>query len=194
MPVRRLTDWRIRANEMSATKIAKRYAQGLFDLALEQDRLGPVRSDLQVLFRLIDESAEFARFLQDPLVTPERCAGILRELFADKVEPLVYKNILFLVHKRRISYLQGICTAFDDLYNAHKRILPILIIAAKPITDSHKADIATRLHAKFDHTIQSSVRIDASLLGGLKIIIGDQVFDHSLETQLNRFRKNVIGA
>lgn len=179
---------------MSASKIAKRYAKGIFDLALEQDRLEAVRTDLQSLYRLIGESADFAGFLEDPLLTPERRSDVLRALFADKVEVLVYKTILFLENKRRIGYLREICAAFEELYNGHRRILPVLIVSAKPIPDEQKGNIAAKLGAKFQQAIQTVVRVDASLLGGVKIVIGDLVLDYSLETQLHRLRKNILAA
>ena len=179
---------------MAKTKTAKRYAKALFDLALETGRLDRIWGDLTSLSQIIQDSVELVHFLEDPLLSAHRKRSILIELFEDKLDRLTFQFIVFLVDKKRITLLQPCCTAFDDLYYKYKGILRVSIISAKPLSDKHTASIDNKLKEKFQKEIESCVIVDPKLLGGFRIIVGDQVLDFSLQTQLQRIKQNIIRA
>ena len=179
---------------MAKTKVARRYAKALFDLALEKGRLDSVWDDLGSLHSIIQESVKLSHFLQDPLLPVERKSSIFSILLKDKLDTLSFQFVLFLVEKKRINLLQACCVSFDELYYDYKGILKVSIISAKELSAVQIDAINNNLKANFDKKIESSVVVNPSLLGGFKIIVGDQVLDFSLGTQLQRIKHNIINA
>ena len=177
---------------MAETKIARRYAKALFDLADDTHRLDRVWDDLKSLLSLTQESVELDHFLQDPLLSIERKTSIFSTMLRDKIDSLTFQFVLFLVEKKRIGLLEQCCIAFDELYYEFKGILKVAIISAKEMGSDEVESINQKLKANFDKEIESKVRVNPALLGGFRIIVGDQVLDFSLETQLQRIKKNII--
>ena len=179
---------------MAKIRIARRYAKALFDLADDSNQLDRVWDDLKSLSSITKESAELAHFLQDPLLSTERKTVIFSTMLKDKLDALTLKFVLFLVEKKRIGLLQHCCTAFDDLYYLNRGILKVAIISAMEMGTDQINSIKQKLKEKFQKEIESHVSINPSLLGGFKVIVGDQVLDFTLETQLQRIKKNIISA
>ena len=163
-------------------------------MAEDSDRLDRVSDDLRSLRAIMQESTELAHFLEDPLLSTERKTSIFSALLQDKLEPLTFQFVLFLIEKKRIDLLQHCCTAFDDLYYDYKGILKVAIISSREMGADQIEAINQRLKEKFHKEIESHVSVNPSLLGGFKIVVGDQVLDFSLETQLQRIKQNIISA
>ncbi len=179
---------------MANIKVSRRYAKALFDLTIETGNLDRVWDDLKSLNQIIQDSFELTHFLEDPLLSAERKSSILAILLKDKLDRLTYQFVVFLVEKKRITLLQPCCAAFDDLYYQHNEILRVSIISAKALSDEQTVSINSKLKAKFNKKIESCVIVDPELLGGFRIIIGDRVFDFSLQTQLQKIKQNIISA
>ena len=179
---------------MAALTVAKRYAKAMFELASEVKQLDPVHRDLQGLGELIRGSVEVVHFLEDPLMSAERRSAVLRSLFESKLEPVVFRFLLFLEEKKRLTLLESICSIFDELYHEHKGIVRVKIISTMPLTDDQLHQIETNLNRKCGKSVESEVVIDPSLLGGFRIVIEDEVLDFSLQTQLDRVKYSIINA
>ena len=177
---------------MAEIQTAKRYSKALFDLAAEQDQLDLIREDLANVEKFLKESVDLSRFLQDPLLPQEKKKSIFEMLFKDKIDALTLRFILFLIEKNRSGIISQCCIAFESLYFDFKGILQVKILAAKNLTKDQLASIKTKLKEKLNKEIETDLLLDSKLLGGFKIIIGDQVFDFSLKTQLLKIKQNII--
>ena len=177
---------------MAETKTAKRYSKALFDLAIELDRLDLIKDDLANLGTFLEESTELSRFLVDPLLPLKKKESIFKELFTSKIDPLALRFILFLIEKKRIDLLQKCCGTFETLYLEFKGILRVRVFAAKNLTKDQLASIKTRLKEKLKKEIEIDLLLDSKLLGGFKIVVGDQVYDFSLKAQLQKIKHSII--
>jgi F-type H+-transporting ATPase subunit delta len=179
---------------MAQSKASKRYSRALFDLAQERGRLDQVFGDCRSLRELIAQSAEVEAFLENPLIATERRRVVLEKLFKERLDVLSFQFLLFLDEKDRLNLLAQICDYFEDFYYELKRILKVKVVSARALTAEHVAAISERLKVRFDREIDSQVSLDATLLGGFRVIVGDQVLDYSLQTQLLEFNQKVIHA
>ena len=175
-------------------KAAKRYAKALFDFSIEQDKLEGIRSDLADLQRLHRGSTEFARFVADPLISPEKRRGVLEELLSGRADPQTLHFLYFLDDRGRLDLLHEMCSIFDQFYHAHRGILKVKIIAASALSSEQISQIKQRLYARFEQEIEAEVELDPKLLGGFKVRIGDTIYDYSIATQLDLLRKQLINA
>lgn len=179
---------------MKTAAASLRYAKALFGLARDQDALEPVHEDMRALAALLEDSPVFARFTEDPRISPENRGQALDALFRDEAHSLTLRFLAFLDAKDRLDVLPGICRDFASLYRDHRGILLVRITAASALTPDQTAAIEARLHDKFGKQIQSTVHVDPALLGGFKIQAGDTIQDHSIATQLNVLKHKLIHA
>jgi len=174
--------------------IAKRYAQALFDLSIKTNESETVSHDLLKIEKLINESDEFATFLHNPVIPLETRQTILDDILKNKVEPLSRRFILFLNVKNRLDLLGDVCQVFEKLYLELNEILRVKITSSTALDDGQVGEISKHLKSRLQKNIEPTVINDPSILGGIKIQDGDTIYDYSLSTQLEQFKKNLIKA
>lgn len=174
--------------------IVKRYAQALFDLSCKTNECETVSCDLLKIQKLINESDEFVTFLHNPVIPLETRQTILEGILKNKVKPLSRRFILFLNIKNRLDLLSDICQVFEKLYLELNEIVRVKITSSMTINDGQVNEISKHLKSRLKKNIEPAVLNDPSLLGGIKIQEGDTIYDYSLSTQLEQFKKNLIRA
>ncbi len=172
-------------------KIAKRYAWIIFDLAEEGGSLAKISDDLAALRQAITQSPALGHFLSSPSIPGERRETILQELFAEKIQDLTFRFLFLLSQKNRLPLLSGICAAFEDLYLEHEEILKVGVTSARALDAARLNAISTKLKNKFRKEIQLEQIIDPNILGGVRLQIGDTIYDYSITTQLVRFQNRI---
>jgi F-type H+-transporting ATPase subunit delta len=177
---------------MSATKVARRYARAVFQLASERDAGDAVRADCQALERMLKDSAEFAGVVQSPVLPPAEQQRVLRGLLDGHAHPLTLQFLCFLAQKGRLVHLGAICTMYETLYCDRNGILKAMVTSTVALTPEQTQSIHTRLEQRFQRTIEADSRVDPSLLGGFKVSIGDTILDFTIQAQLARLRRQCM--
>jgi len=174
--------------------ITKRYTQALFGLSEDSKKRDVVYRDLKKVKELIGNSNDLEGFLSNPTVTTQQRKNILIQVFKNKVDPLTFKFINFLEHKNRLNFLKDICSAFETTYLESKNILKIQITSSIKLKSIQVKEIQKQLGTRLKKDIEPQVDIDPTILGGIKIQDGDTVYDYSIHTQLQEFRRNLVKA
>jgi F-type H+-transporting ATPase subunit delta len=177
---------------MYAPRVARRYAQTLFELADEKKSLDAVASELKDLQAVLSGSKELRDFVRNPVLTKDFKRQILRSLFEKRLDPFLFNFLLFLVDKRRLNTIQGICEVFDALYLKHKNIADVEITSAFPMDEGQVEAITKKLQDKFRKEVRSHVSVDPALIGGVKLKTEDMIYDFSFKTQLEKFRQGIL--
>jgi F-type H+-transporting ATPase subunit delta len=176
---------------MVATKVAKRYAQALFELADEKKLLDDVARELGELRQCLGVSQELRNFIADPVLTPDQKKQVLRSLFNKQLNEFVLNFLLFLVDKRRLNLIDEIAKIFNKSYLEYKNIADVEIISAFPMDKKQVQSICQKIQAKFKKDVRSHVTTDADLIGGFKLRTQNLIYDFSFKTQLERFRQSI---
>lgn len=172
--------------------IAKRYAKALFDLSCETKECEAVSRDLLKIQNLINESEEFVNFLNNPVIPLKTRQSILKDILKNKVTTLSQKFILFLNLKNRLNVLGDVCQIFEKLYLELSEVLRVKITSSMTLNNSQVMEISKHLKSRLKKDIEPQVFTDPSILGGIKIQDGDTIYDYSLATQLEQFKKNLM--
>lgn len=175
---------------MSNQIISARYAQSFFDLAKEENLLQEAKDDMSLIGRTCEENKILDTIFNNPNVTTGKKRGIVRDLFAPKVNNLTLQFLLLLIDKRRVVLLRDIAQQFGNIYNQYKGIKVALLITAKPIDKALKEKIRAQLAGFFFCSIDLQEKIDTSVLGGFKVMIEDKYYDATLANQLTELRKS----
>jgi F-type H+-transporting ATPase subunit delta len=174
---------------------AARYAQALYNLAFDQNALDDVVAQMQNLGQLIDESADFRRLLESPLIDLNQArAAVFAVLGSYGFGKIVHDFVGVVTLNRRLALLRAIVTAFADLVAAKRGVITATVTTAHPISDVQEQQIRARLIESGYGQVQIVKRVDTSLLGGMVLRIGARLYDTSLKSRLQRLQYAMKGA
>jgi F-type H+-transporting ATPase subunit delta len=163
--------------------IARPYAVAAYKLGKEQKALAKW-SEMLSFATSVANDAKMQAYINDPKVLASDLQAAFLKVCGDKLNVNAQNLIKVLVEYGRMSILPAISAAFEELKAQDEGVLEASIIAASKPSDAEVKDLVKRLEAKFGKKIDAKVSVDAELIGGMKIIVGDTVIDASVKGQL----------
>ena len=115
-------------------------------------------------------------------------------LITDESHPATLRFIRFLVSRGRLDQLGGVCAVLEQRICEDAGILKVKITSAHELTDAQLDAMKEKLGTRHGQQIEAEVQVDAALIGGFKIQIGDTIQDFSIATKLEQFEQQVINA
>jgi len=168
-------------------EVARRYAIALYQLAAEQEAVGPTEDELRVVVDETTGTREISRYLAHPLVSRERKTEFVRVVFPDLSERL--RNLFgLLIRNRRESYLDLIHAEFLAARASAEGMIPVCVTTARPLSDEERDRLTTNLEQALKQRVRLEERIDEGLLGGARIETDGRVIDGSLRARLDGLR------
>lgn len=177
---------------MKSSKVAERYARALFNLASEQKSLDAVVADSQAVKESIGSSAELRAFLVNPIFKKEEKDSILKSVFEGRVQPLFLNFLMFLVERSRLDILGQIIDEFIAIHLTSIGTMNVVIRTERAIDPPLMEKLLAKLQERSGKKIQADVIIDPELLGGFKVLMGDEVYDSSFKSQLRKYQESAI--
>ncbi|MFT4062208.1 MAG: ATP synthase F1 subunit delta [Edaphocola sp.] len=175
---------------MQNPRLAARYAKSLLDIALEQNNLEAIKADMEYIAKICAESRDFELMLVSPIIKGSKKEAIIKAVLGNNIQPTTRSFINLLINKGREVFLPEIAGAFAGQYRSYKKIVPVKLVTAAAIGDSLKKMIADKVAASVnDDKIELDTSIDASLIGGFTLEVGDKFFDASIKRNLNDIKK-----
>lgn len=177
------------ADETKATDAGQRYAQSLFELTIEGNQLAKVEADLKSLKAMYADSADLRRLVASPAFSAQDKARGLAAIAAKAgFQPLTSKFVGLVASNGRAGDLMGAITAFSEMSARHRGVVSAEVISATALTDAQLAGVQAALASALGKTPELSTRVDASLLGGVKVRVGSRLFDASLRSKLDSLK------
>lgn len=163
--------------------IARPYAVAAYKLGKEQKALSKW-SEMLVFATQVANDVKMKAYINDPKVIASDLQTTFLKVCGDNLNVHAQNLIKVLVEYGRMSVLPAISAAFEELKAQDEGVLETqIIVAAKPSAAEVK-DLIARLEVKFGKKIEATVSVDAEIIGGIKIIVGDTVIDASVKGQL----------
>ncbi|MGV2288473.1 F0F1 ATP synthase subunit delta [Trinickia sp. YCB016] len=164
--------------------IARPYAEALFRVA--------EGGDVGAWSTLVQELAQVARLPEvlsiaaSPKVSRTQVGDLLLAAVKSptKDTPQAKNFVQMLIDNHRLSLLPEIATQFEELKNAREGAADALIVSAFPLEGEQLNDLVASLERKFKRKLKPSVEVDASLIGGVRVTVGDEVLDTSVRARL----------
>jgi F-type H+-transporting ATPase subunit delta len=181
--------------ESKPDAVATMYARSLFELAYEQggqERSESIGGEIEDIVELARSNASFSEFLASRVLGVEARDESLRKIFGGRTSPLVLHFLQLLNRKGRLNHLPPIVAAYDQIVQEHFGRIEVDVLTATPIDDQQLSLIREKLSAALGKQPVLHPYTDASMLGGLKLRIGDQLVDASVATRLANMRQRLI--
>ena len=175
---------------MPNPRLATRYAKSLIGLAIERGQLEEAFADMKWLQAVCKSNRDFVNLLRSPIINADTKKKILAAVTAGKISELTTAFNNLLVTKGRESNLPEIITAFINAYKEQKNIHTVTLTTAAPINDAMKNAIVDQVRKSGGfQNIELEEKVDADLIGGFVLQVGDQLIDASIAYDLRAIAK-----
>ena len=164
--------------------VARPYAEALFRVAQSGDMAAwsEVVSELTQL----GEHADLQAFASNPSVTQAQLADTIAALVKTPLSAEAKNFIAMLIENRRMTLLPEIGAQFMVLKNAQEGAADADIQSAFEMSQAQVAELLASLEKKFGRKLNPSVTVDPSLIGGVRVVVGDEVLDTSVRARLQQ--------
>lgn len=177
---------------MIAQQVAKKYSTALFRLVREKGLIDIADEQFGGLDDLIKRDESLLQFLLAPHILDQRKVALVRDVFGPRLEPLFLEFIMVLIEKHRIGYLHQIIEALRALVDEERGIIEAQVTTAVPMTDEIRQRLIGRLARKTGKTIELKEKVDAAILGGMIVILRDQIIDGSISHNLALLKEELM--
>ncbi|MBN1339232.1 MAG: ATP synthase F1 subunit delta [Bacteroidales bacterium] len=174
---------------MKGTLISNRYAKALFELALENNLLDPVKDDMESMLAVCRENKGFTALLRSPVIKTDKKLSILTGIFKNHFSDLSFRFIVLITKKGREYYLQGIAEQYIAMYREHNNIVSATLTSAADVDDKIRDKVTSTLRKYTKAKIELTEEVDPALIGGFILTFGDRQYDASLIRQIKRLKK-----
>ncbi|WP_077215061.1 F0F1 ATP synthase subunit delta [Bacillus dakarensis] len=178
---------------MSGSTVAKRYATALFQIAKEQQILDAVENELRVVKQVVANNAELNVVLKSPKLTVDKKKEILKQAFGN-VQTSVLNTLMILIDRHREGLISDVVDQFIEFANDERGIAEATVYTIRPLTEEESQALSSSFAAKVGKkSLRINNIVDSNLLGGVKIRIGNRIFDGSLSGKLERLERQLLG-
>lgn len=178
---------------MTGSMVAKRYALALFQIARERQLFEKVEEDLRVVKEVLFVNDDLKAVLKSPKLSKGKKKEILSEAFAT-VDTVVLNTLMLLVDRHREDEMIGVAEEFIELANEERGIAEAVVYSIRPLNDAEKEALSSSFAAKVGKkSLQIENIVDSDLLGGVKLRIGNRIYDGSLRGKLDRLERKLLG-
>ena len=171
--------------------VAARYAEAVLELAYKSgaDQAQKILADLNSVNQIIVAEKDLGLVLSHPSVPAAEKKKLLVDLFSNNVDDLTMRLLELLLDKRRMAILPTIAEQYLKPLNSRNNIETARLTSAESLSAESVNSIKTKLAAKLGRVLELDVSVDASLIGGIVLTVGDQVIDGSLKGKLQSLEK-----
>jgi F-type H+-transporting ATPase subunit delta len=169
---------------------ARRYAEAIFEIAERDGNVEKWLEQLHTVAAAVSDDAVI-RGLEDPNVPIERRLAALDSALGPDAIPQMRNLLPLIVRRRRVEMLPHIAREFRRLYNKQAGIMEATATSATPLDEQELGALRSRLEEMTGGKIELETRVDASLLGGVQVRLGDLLIDGSVRGRLERLRNRL---
>lgn len=174
--------------------LAGRYASALFGLARDERQIDAVGRSLDSLDRALADSPDLAALVASPMVSREEAGKALAAVGGSlKLDPITANFLGVLARNGRKSALKDIIRYFRRLAADHRGETTAEVVTAHPLKDDQVAALKAQLRSRAGRDVAIDPTVDPAILGGIKIKMGSQMIDASIQTKLNRLATAMKG-
>ncbi len=172
---------------------ARVYAEALFDVAKKQGKLDAVRDELAQFVEAVDANRELQIFFFSPYFSSaEKVAGLKRAVSDADAELVNFLELL--IEKQRMPEIFRIRRQLDELWKQENRRIDVTVTSAVTLEPAVVEKVGEEIERQTGQKVELSSRVDAEILGGIVLQVGNKVLDASIRSRLEKLRKSVAQA
>lgn len=175
-----------------AKLIDKTYGDALFDLSLENHKIDLYFEESKVILEILKANDELLKLLNHPKINKEEKVKVVENVFKGRIDDDLTGFLILILKKDRQSMMKEIFSYFISKVKEHKKIGIAYVTTAVELNDAYKKQVESKLIATTEYVeFEMNYNVDASIVGGMIIRIGDRVVDSSIRTKIYNISKEL---
>jgi F-type H+-transporting ATPase subunit delta len=179
--------------DVTEEQVARVYARAFMNVVIRRDDADSLVEEIESLADdVLAKVPAFEKTLRSSLVPQEQKEALLDRVFAPRASQTLLNFLKVLARHNRLELLRPIARLLKQMHAEHRGLLEVLIRVASPLDPQLKSELEGRLRTRFGKEPVLRVTVEPSLIAGIIMRIGDQVFDGSLANQFELARRAMI--
>ncbi len=174
-----------------AELVALTYGKALFEVAQQSESVDLFLEQIDFIKSLFKNEPDFFELYDSPRVNKQEKKKLLNDVLGDKISNEVINFLFILLDKKRTHWFFDISKEFTKLANQYNNIEEGIVYSAVKLSDAHIGMLEKRFTEITGKTIKLDTIQDPSLIGGIKVKIGDKVIDASIQNQLKNLKETI---
>ena len=172
-------------------EITSRYSVALFSLKKDENQLIDSQMEIKELIKVLRENPDFLTLLDSSYKEFEEKEEIINQVFKSVDEEIV-SLIKIVVRNHRAMYLIEIFEEFNSLVNEYRGVLEGLVYSTVPLTESELDKLNQKISEVEARQTELRNIIDPSLIGGVKVVINDHIYDGSIKHHIENMKLSLL--
>ncbi|MBU5670911.1 F0F1 ATP synthase subunit delta [Paenibacillus brevis] len=172
------------------TVVAGRYAKALYEIADQDQRTLEMEQELQALVHILHEDLEIEQFILSPKISSKVKWDVIRSGLEGRLSQTVISLAKLLIDRGRIEILPELLFSYTKIAGEKLGQVNALVTSVYPLSEQEQATVASEFGQLVNKKVRIQNIVDKSLLGGIKVRIGDTLYDGSLSGKLERLEKS----
>ncbi len=177
---------------MAELTIDMTYANALFQAAQDVDKVNLILEEGKAMVEVFHREKEFFHFFNDPTIPAAEKKTALKKIFEDRI-CIEHLNLLYvLVDKGRTKHYPRIMDSYEKLIAQAEGYAKGDIYSVQPLSEEQRIKFEEQTGKLLQENVKLENKIDASLIGGVKILIDGKMLDASLKKRLDDMRSKLL--
>ena len=172
-------------------ELANRYATALYSLKFDSNKLIEAQTEVKELTKIIKDNPDFIMVLSSSYYDLEKKNEIIDKTFKG-VDEDIKTLVKIVVKNHRASLLVEIFEEFNSLVNEHRGIIEGLAYSAMPLKEVELKKLNEAISEVENRPTDLKNIVDPSLIGGVKVVINDHIYDGSIKHNIDELRKTLL--
>jgi F-type H+-transporting ATPase subunit delta len=177
---------------MIESQVARRYATALFRTAKRIDQVERILEDLKAIADLLRKDPSLKNFLEAPQILDQYKKELFTTAFKHIVSEALFSFLILVLDKHRIQYLLGMAEEYERLVKEDQGILQARIVTARALDSVFRDRLKEELEKSTGKKIEMLLKIDPEIIGGIIVILGNQIIDKSIRHQLDELKEEML--
>ncbi len=175
------------------SQVAERYALALFQVSQKHGSALEVEQDLREVKKVFEMTPDLYNLIVSPKLSADKRTNLINEVFKE-ANPLVVNTLQLMAERKRLNEVGSMVDELVALSNSAQGIEDAKVYSTRPLTEEERASISSVFSKKIGkQSLRIENIIDPSLIGGLRLQIGNRIYDSSVSTKLARLQRQLIG-
>ena len=173
-------------------RIIVKYAQGLYKVALTEENITQISVRLHSIKNILKLVPELNQLFITRRVQIEDKMVMLKNILGDKISGIEMDLIVLLIENGHMLLYGEILKRFDYLLDKESEIIKVQITSSTRLPDDEVQKISSTIENKIQKKLNVKMDIDTSLMGGIKLRVGNTLIDGSVSNRLQKMRDTLI--
>ncbi|MBO7121578.1 MAG: ATP synthase F1 subunit delta [Bacilli bacterium] len=171
---------------------ANAYAAGLYELALEREKVSSFQEEMKEVLRLFRDNPELLETLSSYSLPEESLNALVDKVFGGLKNKEIPAFLKLLMLKHEIIHFEIIASSFNNLCNDYCGIKEGIVYSAEKLSEAEIKKIEKSIGERLSSKVELENHVDHRLIGGVKVYVDDKVFDGTILGKIERLRSSLL--